>query len=33
MLAHGLLAPNPHNRQPWPADLRRERQMSLRALT
>jgi hypothetical protein len=24
MLAHGLLAPNPHNRQPWIADLRRE---------
>ena len=22
MLAHGLLAPNPHNRQPWIADLR-----------
>jgi hypothetical protein len=22
MLAHGLLAPNPHNRQPWMADLR-----------
>jgi len=22
MLAHALLAPNPHNRQPWIADLR-----------
>lgn len=24
MLAHALLAPNPHNRQPWRADLSRE---------
>ncbi len=29
MLAHALLAPNPHNRQPWFADLRREGEISL----
>ena len=29
MLAHGLLAPNPHNRQPWIADLKREGEISL----
>jgi hypothetical protein len=29
MLAHGLLAPNPHNRQPWRADLRREAEITL----
>lgn len=29
MLAHGLLAPNPHNRQPWLADLRREGEITL----
>lgn len=29
MLAHALLAPNPHNRQPWLADLRREGEISL----
>ena len=29
MLAHGLLAPNPHNRQPWVADLRREGEVTL----
>jgi nitroreductase len=29
MLAHGLLAPNPHNRQPWIADLRREGEITL----
>jgi hypothetical protein len=29
MLAHALLAPNPHNRQPWVADLRREGELSL----
>ncbi len=29
MLAHGLLAPNPHNRQPWVADLRREGEITL----
>jgi hypothetical protein len=29
MLAHGLLAPNPHNRQPWIADLRKEGEISL----
>ncbi len=29
MLSHGLLAPNPHNRQPWLADLRREGEISL----
>jgi hypothetical protein len=29
MLAHALLAPNPHNRQPWIADLRREGEISM----
>ncbi len=29
ILAHGLLAPNPHNRQPWIADLRREGEITL----
>jgi hypothetical protein len=29
MLAHALLAPNPHNRQPWIADLTRENEISL----
>lgn len=29
MLAHALLAPNPHNRQPWLADLRRENEITL----
>ena len=29
MLAHGLLAPNPHNRQPWIADLRRDGEITL----
>ena len=29
MLAHALLAPNPHNRQPWLADLRREGEIAL----
>jgi hypothetical protein len=29
MLAHALLAPNPHNRQPWLADLRRDGEISL----
>ena len=29
MLAHALLAPNPHNRQPWIADLQREGELSL----
>lgn len=29
MLAYGLLAPNPHNRQPWIADLRREGEITL----
>jgi hypothetical protein len=29
MLAHGLLAPNPHNRQPWLADLKREGEITL----
>lgn len=29
MLAHALLAPNPHNRQPWLADLRREGEVTL----
>jgi hypothetical protein len=29
MLAHGLLAPNPHNLQPWIADLSRENQIGL----
>jgi hypothetical protein len=29
MLAHGLLAPNPHNRQPWIADLKRENEITL----
>lgn len=29
MLAHALLAPNPHNRQPWLADLRREGEITL----
>jgi len=30
MLAHALLAPNPHNRQPWLADLRRDGEITLR---
>jgi hypothetical protein len=29
MLAHALLAPNPHNRQPWVADLSRENEITL----
>jgi hypothetical protein len=29
MLAHALLAPNPHNRQPWIADLKREGEINL----
>ena len=29
MLAHALLAPNPHNRQPWIADLQREGEINL----
>ncbi len=29
MLAHALLAPNPHNRQPWLADLRRDGEVTL----
>jgi hypothetical protein len=29
MLAHALLAPNPHNRQPWLADLRRDGEIAL----
>jgi hypothetical protein len=29
MLAHALLAPNPHNRQPWKADLRQADQITL----
>jgi hypothetical protein len=29
MLAHALLAPNPHNRQPWHADLRRAGEITL----
>lgn len=29
MLAHALLAPNPHNRQPWRADLRRADEITL----
>jgi hypothetical protein len=29
MLAHGLLAPNPHNRQPWIADLRKDGEITL----
>lgn len=29
MLAHALLAPNPHNRQPWLADLRRPGEITL----
>lgn len=29
MLAHALLAPNPHNRQPWRADLRRDGEITL----
>ncbi len=29
MLAHALLAPNPHNRQPWLADLRLKDEISL----
>ena len=29
MLAHALLAPNPHNRQPWLADLRRVDEITL----
>ena len=29
VLAHALLAPNPHKRQPWLADLRRENEITL----
>ncbi len=29
MLAHALLAPNPHNRQPWIADLKRDDEITL----
>jgi hypothetical protein len=29
MLAHALLAPNPHNRQPWLVDLRRDGEITL----
>ena len=29
VLAHALLAPNPHNRQPWLADLRRDNEITL----
>lgn len=29
MLVHALLAPNPHNRQPWLADLRRTNEITL----
>ena len=29
MLAHALLAPNPHNRQPWIADVRRSGEITL----
>lgn len=29
MLAHALLAPNPHNRQPWIADLKRDAEITL----
>jgi hypothetical protein len=29
ILAHALLAPNPHNRQPWIADLSRDNEISL----
>ena len=29
VLAHALLAPNPHNRQPWLADLRHEDKITL----
>ena len=29
MLAHALLAPNPHNRQPWLADLRKPGEITL----
>jgi hypothetical protein len=29
MLAHALLAPNPHNRQPWIADLKRDNEITL----
>jgi nitroreductase len=29
ILAHALLAPNPHNRQPWIADLRRDLEIDL----
>ena len=29
MLAHALLAPNPHNRQPWLADLQRDGEIAL----
>jgi hypothetical protein len=29
MLSHGLLAPNPHNRQPWIADLSRNNEITL----
>jgi hypothetical protein len=29
ILAHALLAPNPHNRQPWIADLRRDGEILL----
>ncbi len=28
MLAHALLAPNPHNRQPWIADLRKDNEIT-----
>ena len=30
VLAHALLAPNPHNLQPWMADLRRDGEITLR---
>ena len=29
ILAHALLAPNPHNRQPWLADLRQPNEITL----
>lgn len=29
MLAHALLAPNPHNRQPWVADLKKDGEITL----
>jgi hypothetical protein len=29
MLAHALLAPNPHNRQPWIADLKRDGEITM----